>query len=45
MIDLFLEEALAFPGGRHDDQVDSMVQAIDWWENQRQIPTAMFGRY
>ncbi|MBN9250243.1 MAG: phage terminase large subunit [Mesorhizobium sp.] len=44
-IDLFLDEALAFPGGRHDDQVDSMVQAIDWWENQRQTPTAMFGRY
>jgi predicted phage terminase large subunit-like protein len=41
----FLEEVLAFPGGRYDDQVDSMVQMIDWWEQHRQQPTVLVGRY
>jgi predicted phage terminase large subunit-like protein len=41
----FLDEVLSFPGGRHDDQVDSMSQAINWWENRLQAPSAMFGTY
>jgi hypothetical protein len=41
----FLQEVLSFPGGRYDDQVDSMVQMIDWWEQHRQQPTLLVGRY
>jgi predicted phage terminase large subunit-like protein len=41
----FLEEVLAFPGGRYDDQVDSMVQMIDWWEQHRRQPMVLAGRY
>jgi phage terminase large subunit-like protein len=26
----FLQEVLAFPNGRHDDQVDSMTQFRQW---------------
>ena len=26
----FKRELLAFPNGRHDDQVDSMTQFLDW---------------
>ncbi len=29
--DIYVTEMLAFPGGRHDDQVDSTVQAINWY--------------
>jgi predicted phage terminase large subunit-like protein len=30
----YLAELLAFPGGRHDDQVDATIQAVHWWRNQ-----------
>lgn len=30
----YLVELLAFPGGRHDDQVDATIQAIHWWRSQ-----------
>jgi predicted phage terminase large subunit-like protein len=30
-------ELLAFPNGRHDDQVDSMSQALKWMSNRRRI--------
>lgn len=30
----FLRELLAFPGGRHDDQVDSLSQFINWQARQ-----------
>ncbi|MCO5063546.1 MAG: terminase [Rhizobiaceae bacterium] len=43
MLHAFMDEVLAFPGGQHDDQVDSMTQMIDWWEDFRSTPTAMFG--
>ena len=36
-----LAELLAFPNGRHDDQVDSVTQFLSWWRNiwaQTQIP-------
>jgi len=29
----FLIELLAFPNGRHDDQVDSVSQFLRWWQN------------
>jgi hypothetical protein len=28
----FLYELLAFPHGRHDDQVDSVSQFLRWWQ-------------
>ncbi len=31
----FLFELLAFPNGRHDDQVDSVSQLLLWWQNHR----------
>ncbi len=41
----FQSECLAFPNGRHDDQVDSMSQAILWWMNRPKPATAIFGSY
>jgi predicted phage terminase large subunit-like protein len=32
----YLAELLAFPGGRHDDQVDSTAQALAWARTKRQ---------
>lgn len=29
-LDTFFHELLAFPGGRHDDQVDSVSQFLYW---------------
>lgn len=29
--DAYLAELLAFPDGRHDDQVDATIQAVHWW--------------
>jgi predicted phage terminase large subunit-like protein len=37
----FLSEMLAFPNGRHDDQVDSVSQLLTWRQNvwmPRQAP-------
>jgi predicted phage terminase large subunit-like protein len=31
--DGFVEEFALFPNGRHDDQVDSLTQALVWWIN------------
>ncbi len=31
----FLTETATFPNGAHDDQVDSMSQALDWLSNKR----------
>lgn len=33
----FQAECLAFPNGRHDDQVDSMSQAIIWSMNRHKV--------
>jgi predicted phage terminase large subunit-like protein len=30
----FLSEILAFPNGRHDDQVDSFSQFLFWWQRE-----------
>ena len=35
-LDVFLTELLAFPNGRHDDQVDSVSQFLNWaWKDSR----------
>jgi predicted phage terminase large subunit-like protein len=42
----FKQELLAFPNGRHDDQVDSMAQFLDWVGRRRgrsQVATLMNG--
>ncbi len=31
----FQAEVMAFPHGRHDDQVDSMAQFLNWIEERR----------
>jgi predicted phage terminase large subunit-like protein len=36
-LDIFLHELLAFPNGRHDDQVDSVSQFLKW-SSQRDSP-------
>jgi predicted phage terminase large subunit-like protein len=33
-----VDELLAFPGGRHDDQVDSISQALRWIRDRRRAP-------
>jgi len=33
----FLKECSAFPKGRHDDQVDSMSQFLDWAREKRKM--------
>ena len=41
-LDVFLNELLAFPNGRHDDQVDSVSQFLNWaW--RRATRTARIG--
>ena len=35
-LDTFLHELLAFPAGRHDDQVDSVSQFLKWSSSQRE---------
>lgn len=40
----FLEELLAFPRGRHDDQVDSVSQFLKWaWADSRRSNIPLFG--
>ena len=36
-LDEFRKELLAFPNGQHDDQVDSLSQFLNWFENPRRI--------
>ncbi|MBW3096043.1 phage terminase large subunit [Pseudohoeflea coraliihabitans] len=38
--DDFMMEVLSFPSGRHDDQVDSMSQALIWMKDEK--PTGRF---
>ena len=33
-VEEFINELLTFPNGRHDDQVDSLVQALGWAERR-----------
>ena len=40
----FLSELLAFPNGRHDDQVDSVSQFLFWWQRENfrlKVPIVM----
>lgn len=42
-LDIFLHELLAFPNGRHDDQVDSVSQFLNWTSLRGPFDTMMFG--
>ena len=38
----FVEEALQFPNGAHDDQVDALVQLLRWFKEGKNSPPANF---
>jgi predicted phage terminase large subunit-like protein len=42
-LDDLLHEILAFPNSRHDDQVDSLSQLLNWAESQRPPTTSFYG--
>ena len=42
-LDTFLLELLAFPHGRHDDQVDSVSQFLKWISLRGQFDVSMIG--
>ncbi|MGB8042704.1 MAG: phage terminase large subunit [Pseudolabrys sp.] len=42
-LDIFLHELLAFPTGRHDDQVDSVSQLLKWSSLRGPFDTMMIG--
>jgi predicted phage terminase large subunit-like protein len=45
-LDVFRAELLAFPdNASHDDQVDALVQAINWWSAFERQPRVLIGRY
>ena len=37
-LDGYVHELLTFPNGRHDDQVDSTAQALDWFRQRASEP-------
>ena len=39
----YLHELTAFPNGRHDDQVDSTAQMLDWFKRAGSGPTTNAG--
>jgi predicted phage terminase large subunit-like protein len=39
----YLAELLAFPAGRHDDQVDSTAQALAWAKKRKSAPNSFLG--
>ena len=41
-VDDLVSELLTFPGGRHDDQVDSISQALTWVRARRRAPAFSF---
>jgi len=41
----YLHELSAFPNGRHDDQVDSTAQMLDWFKRGSGVPTTNAGIY
>ena len=43
--DDFLLEVLAFPNGRHDDQVDSMTQALIWMKDDSSTGGGFVGKF
>lgn len=38
----FLQELASFPAGKHDDQVDSMSQFINWWKERNRSTDLSF---
>ena len=42
-LDIFLHEMLAFPRGRHDDQVDSVSRFLKWAAKQRYFESEYVG--
>jgi predicted phage terminase large subunit-like protein len=42
-LDTFLLELLAFPNGRHDDQVDSVSQFLKWASSRRPFDGMLIG--
>jgi predicted phage terminase large subunit-like protein len=42
-LDTFLHELLAFPNGRHDDQVDSVSQFLQWTSLRGPFDSMMIG--
>ena len=42
-LDSFVEECVAFPSGKHDDQVDSLSMCIDILSKQTITPEMLFG--
>jgi predicted phage terminase large subunit-like protein len=41
----YLQELTAFPRGRHDDQVDSTAQMLDWFKQASRGPSSNAGIY
>ena len=42
---LYLAELSAFPNGKHDDQVDSTAQMLDWFKAADRDPGGFYGYY
>jgi len=41
----YLHELTSFPKGRHDDQVDSTAQMLDWFKGAAREPGGLYGYY
>jgi predicted phage terminase large subunit-like protein len=41
----YLHELTAFPDGKHDDQVDSTAQMLDWFKAAGREPGGFYGYY
>jgi hypothetical protein len=41
----YLHELTAFPNGKHDDQVDSTAQMLDWFKAAARAPGGFYGYY
>ena len=41
----YLAELTAFPNGKHDDQVDSTAQMLDWFKQAGREPGGLYDYY
>ncbi len=41
----YLHELTIFPNGKHDDQVDSTAQMLDWFKGAAREPGGLYGYY
>jgi hypothetical protein len=41
----YLAELTAFPNAKHDDQVDSTAQMLDWFKGVAREPGGFYGYY